>query len=165
MTKQSPPMPNSKQPYQGNHKATMRQPPAKAWTGQPYPAYKDFSVEWLGQVPEHWEMLRFKGIVANVMDLTKKLQRDDIYLALEHVESWTGRFSVAKDDIDFDSQVKRFRARDVLFGKLRPYLAKVVCPGRGGVCAGEFLVLRPRHTGLLPQYLEQLLRSKPVILA
>ena len=25
-------------------------------TGQPYPAYKDSGVEWLGEVPEHWEV-------------------------------------------------------------------------------------------------------------
>ena len=29
-------------------------------TGQPYPAYKDSGVEWLGQVPEHWEVRRAK---------------------------------------------------------------------------------------------------------
>ena len=27
-------------------------------TGQPYPAYKDSGVEWLGDVPEHWEVMR-----------------------------------------------------------------------------------------------------------
>ena len=27
-------------------------------TGQPYPAYKDSGVEWLGEVPEHWEVRR-----------------------------------------------------------------------------------------------------------
>ena len=27
-------------------------------TGQPYPAYKDSGVEWLGEVPEHWEKRR-----------------------------------------------------------------------------------------------------------
>ena len=30
-------------------------------TGQPYPAYKDSGVEWLGEVPEHWELSRVKG--------------------------------------------------------------------------------------------------------
>ena len=25
-------------------------------TGQPYPAYKPSGVEWLGDVPEHWEV-------------------------------------------------------------------------------------------------------------
>ncbi len=30
-------------------------------TGQPYPAYKDSGVEWLGEVPEHWELSRVKS--------------------------------------------------------------------------------------------------------
>ena len=36
-------------------------------TGQPYPAYKPSGVEWLGDVPEHWEVKRFKFLarVAN----------------------------------------------------------------------------------------------------
>ena len=130
---------------------------------RPYPTYKPSDVPWLGDVPAHWEMARLKGHTANVADLTKELGRDDIYLALEHVESWTGRFAPAGDDIDFDSQVKRFRAGDVLFGKLRPYLAKVARPGRDGVCSGEFLVLRPSIAKVSSKYLEQVLRSKPVI--
>ena len=31
-------------------------------TGLPYPAYKDSGVEWLGDVPEHWELRRLKGL-------------------------------------------------------------------------------------------------------
>ena len=33
-------------------------------TGQPYPAYKDSGVEWLGEVPEHWEVLPLKRWVS-----------------------------------------------------------------------------------------------------
>ncbi|MCY4572262.1 MAG: restriction endonuclease subunit S [Gemmatimonadetes bacterium] len=33
-------------------------------TGQPYPAYKDSGVEWLGEVPEHWEVGPLKRFVA-----------------------------------------------------------------------------------------------------
>ena len=29
-------------------------------TGQPYPAYKESGVEWLGRAPEHWEVRRLK---------------------------------------------------------------------------------------------------------
>ena len=32
-------------------------------TGQPYPAYKDSGVEWLGEVPEHWETRRLRYLV------------------------------------------------------------------------------------------------------
>ena len=31
-------------------------------TGQPYPAYKDSGVEWLGKVPAHWEVRRGKTV-------------------------------------------------------------------------------------------------------
>ena len=35
-------------------------------TGQPYPAYKDSGVEWLGEVPEHWEWCRLRNVVSVV---------------------------------------------------------------------------------------------------
>ena len=34
-------------------------------TGEPYPAYKDSGVEWLGDVPEDWEMQRLRSL-ANI---------------------------------------------------------------------------------------------------
>ena len=128
-----------------------------------YPNYKPSGIEWLGDVPAHWEVARLKGHVANVTDQTNERDPHEIYIALEHVESWTGKFSDAGDDVSFESQVKRFQAGDVLFGKLRPYLAKVTSPGRKGVCVSEFLVLRCRCYNLMPSYLECLLRSKPII--
>ena len=130
---------------------------------KPYPHYKPSGVEWLGDVPAHWEVRRLKFSVENVADQTHKRRKREIYLAMEHVESWTGKYSEAGPDVVFDSRVKRFKAGDVLFGKLRPYLAKVTRPNRTGVCVGEFLVLRPRASTLSPGYLEYLMRSKPVI--
>ena len=132
-------------------------------TANPYPVYKPSSVSWIGDVPGHWEMPRLKGYVTNALDLSRVPIDGELYLALEHVESWTGRFSEAGNGVSFSGQMKRFHAEDVLFGKLRPYLAKVACPKRNGVCVGEFLVLRPHDALLSPRYLEQLLRSKPAI--
>ena len=128
-----------------------------------YPAYRPSGVAWLDDVPQHWDVRRLKGSAANVVDLTSESSHEGIYLALEHVESWTGRFALPASGVAFDSQVKRFSAGDVLFGKLRPYLAKVTCPDRHGVCVSEFLVLRPSVANLSPKYLERMLRSKPVI--
>ena len=124
---------------------------------------KPSGVEWLGDVPAHWVLRRLKLSVTNSTEQTNKRHEHEIYLALEHVESWTGRYSDAGPDVVFDSQVKRFRAGDVLFGKLRPYLAKVARPDRDGVCVGEFLVLRPCGCAMSPEYLKWLLRTKPVI--
>ena len=124
---------------------------------------KDSGIEWLGMVPQHWEVRRFKTEVANIIDQTDHRDEDDIYIALEHVESWTGKIYPSPPDMSFDSQVKKFKPGDVLFGKLRPYLAKVARPKRKGVCVSEFFVFRPRNGTLSAGYLEQFLRSSPVI--
>jgi type I restriction enzyme S subunit len=129
---------------------------------KPYPAYKDSGVPWLGQVPEHWEVRRLKTAVDHINEQTSTKTDEDLYIALEHVESWTGRLLLPTAEAQFDSQVKRFRAGDVLFGKLRPYLAKVVRPKQGGVCVGEFFVFRARFV-VAPHYLEVVLRSAPAI--
>lgn len=130
---------------------------------KPYPRMKDSGVPWLGAVPEHWRIERLKSSVSNVIEQTANRESGDLYVALEHVESWTGRLRPAESHVVFDSQVKRFRSGDILFGKLRPYLAKVTRPTSDGVCVGEFLVLRPRAMDGSAPYLELLLRSKPVI--
>jgi type I restriction enzyme S subunit len=124
---------------------------------------KPTGIDWMPEVPAHWEVKRLKTLVRNVTEQTNSLGDGDTYIALEHVKSWTGEITPPGDDIAFDSQVKRFAAGDVLFGKLRPYLAKVTRPQQSGVCVGEFLVLRP--VGDLPsaKFLEVKLRSKTVI--
>ena len=130
---------------------------------KPYPAMKDSGVEWLGDVPKHWTTERFKSSMHNIVEQTTERRGTGLYVALEHVESWTGRLRHAGLDVSFDSQVKCFRSGDVLFGKLRPYLAKVTRPTSDGICVGEFLVLRPRHSNATAPYMEQQLRSKPII--
>ena len=116
----------------------------------PYPAYKPSGIDWLGDVPEHWDVSLLKGYVTNAIDLTGAPPDGELYLALEHVEGWTGRFSDAGDEDSIRSQLKRFQAQDVLFGKLRPYLAKVTCPKRNGVCVGESGRNHPVGAGFKP---------------
>ncbi len=136
------------------------------------PAYaetKDSGVEWLGEVPSHWGVQRLKRL----MDDMNEGAPDDGdrdwgsagCLALEDVESWTGRCAEGQPASSYDSELKHYRTGDILFGKLRPYLAKVARPGRDGYCVGEFLVLRARNKESDPAFLERLLRSQPLIQA
>ena len=47
-------------------------------TGQPYPAYKDSGVEWLGEVPEHWEVRRVANIAElRVSNVDKHVREDE----------------------------------------------------------------------------------------
>ncbi len=127
-------------------------------------------MEWLGEVPEHWNSQRLKFLMNNVVEPARTqrgMEQPPLYLALEHVESWTGKIrngrAGALDESVFDGQLKRFLAGDILFGKLRPYLAKITRPSQNGVCVGEFLVLRPARSSVGSRYMEFLLRSQRVI--
>ena len=123
---------------------------------------KPSGFEWLGDIPEHWEVCRLKSCVSNVIAKETGYDRG-ICLALEHVEGWTGKYWDAGADFVLDSDMKCFQPNDVLFGKLRPYLAKVARPDSHGICVGEFLVLRPLNDLVSPEFLEYLLRSQHTI--
>lgn len=48
---------------------TISGAPARSW--KPYPAYKDSGVEWLGKVPEHWEIIRLKHLAGNDINVVQ----------------------------------------------------------------------------------------------
>ena len=49
---------------------------------QKYPAYKDSAVEWLGEIPEHWEVLANKHIFSLKKDLVGRKSADYVLLSL-----------------------------------------------------------------------------------
>jgi len=91
------------------------------------------------------------------------------YIGLENIESWTGRLlevprsgQASSREVEAQGTSSRFDAGDVLFGKLRPYLAKALLAPRAGVCSTELLVLRPRDE-LDARFLLYVLLSPPFV--
>ncbi len=116
---------------------------------RPYPQYKDSGVEWLGKIPSHWEARPLKHATALITDRIDGIALEIPYIGLEHIESHTGKMVRSAEYGSGEEQVaegadSRFRSGDVLFGKLRPYLAKVILTSFNGRCSSEFLVLRPK---------------------
>lgn len=106
---------------------------------------KPSGVPWLGEIPAHWGLKRLKFHVEQVGEKTSEPLAGVAYIGLEHIESGTGKFisSIDGTQTESESTVSHFRVGDVLFGKLRPYLAKAVIAYGDGVCTTELLVLRP----------------------
>lgn len=112
---------------------------------KPYPTYKDSGVEWIGRVPAHWETLPIKRGAGLRNERRTDSPEGWDYVGLEDVEAESGRYAptgTASRQSE-DSMVGVFRAGDVLYGKLRPYLRKAIVTGDDGLCSTEFLVLRP----------------------
>ncbi|MDP8212446.1 MAG: restriction endonuclease subunit S [Candidatus Zapsychrus exili] len=103
---------------------------------------KDSGIEWLGEIPKHWEIKNLKYLVTLINEVGA-INNDGIRIDLENIECWTGQFLQNDTLPDKDEGMKQFIIGDVLFNKLRPYLAKVFYAKQNGICGGELLVLRP----------------------
>lgn len=72
------------------------------------------------------------------------------YLGLENIQSWTGKLlpiatsDTSEGDDSTTGTANVYYSGDVLFGKLRPYLAKAFHADQDGVCSTELLVLKPQ---------------------
>lgn len=118
----------------------------------------------LSPLPDGWVWT----ILGNVVDVeTKQVLPYKFsnqlfnYLALENIESGTGRiinFSPTKGE-NIKSNKFVFTPEHVLYGKLRPYLLKVVTPDFEGISATDILPLRPKVGVLTREFLKWWLLS------
>jgi type I restriction enzyme S subunit len=65
---------------------------------------------------------------------------DKQFVGLEHVEAQTTRILGSVPAAEVKSSASLFRAGDVLYGRLRPYLNKVAKPDFDGLASAEFIV-------------------------
>ncbi len=128
---------------------------------RPYPAYKPSGVDWLGDVPEHWGVRRLKHTVQLRNEKVEATGEEYNYIGLENIESWTGRLLVSDSPIQPEGLSDSFESGNVLFGKLRPYLAKVYQARSSGTCTSELLVMRP--VAVTPRFLYYALLSDQFI--
>lgn len=66
------------------------------------------------------------------------------YVGLDHIESGGGsvRFGSVENG-ELASSKFQFGPNHILFGKLRPYLAKIVCPDFAGICSTDIIPIAP----------------------
>jgi len=99
-------------------------------------------------LPDSWKTCRLGDVVD--YGATSKAEPDAIpadawVLELEDIEKDTSkvlqRLTFAQRQSK--STKNRFAAGDVLHGKLRPYLNKVICADQAGFCTTEIIPLKP----------------------
>ena len=114
---------------------------------------KDSGVEWIREVPEHWEVRRLKYVAErHCQKVTNEVLP---YIGLENIESFSENYIETNNEYDI-SQAQICSVGDVIFGKLRPYLGKARVIKSEQCCSSEFVVLRG---GEAPSYLRYLMLS------
>ena len=104
-----------------------------------YDIYKDSGIEWIGEIPSEWEVkrLKFSSKVRN----EKYSESYGVleYFGLENIESHSAKFIETENIYDI-TQSQICRKDDIVFGKLRPYLAKIFEVPIDECCSSEFAV-------------------------
>lgn len=104
-------------------------------------------VKFVKGVPESWERTPIKNISSEIRGNVKikNIDPNTKYLGLEHLP----RKSIAITSFDTVASVQSdkllFKERDILFGKIRPYLHKVALAHFSGACSSDTIIIRPKQ--------------------
>lgn len=112
---------------------------------------KDSGVKWIGLVPENWEIKKIKYAYKSI---TKKYENGNFsYIALENIESYTGKFieTISNAGYSLEGTIQANKD-DIIFGKLRPYLVKTIVLNEDCCVSSEFAVYRVMK-GNIPKFL------------
>ncbi|WP_053144977.1 restriction endonuclease subunit S [Erwinia billingiae] len=115
------------------------------------------------ELPEGWEWMRL-GFITNYGECDKAEPTDanaDTWIVeLEDIEKSTSKLlnRVKFSERPFKSSKNKFYKNDVLYGKLRPYLDKVLVADDSGVCTTEIIPIKG-YGNILPDYIRLLLKS------
>jgi len=127
-----------------------------------YDHYKDSGVEWLGDVPEHWEVRRNLG----VFDERKECNQPEEELLSVTVSRGIIRQSeiTAKKDSSNDdkSKYKVVRVGDLAYNKMRAWQGALGISEFNGIVSPAYVVLTPRNQGL-SKYFHYLYRTPQFI--
>ena len=105
------------------------------------------SVKVVKGVPSGWAVRPLSSFASEIKRAVKKrdLADDEKYIGLEHIprrsiaiKEWATADSV-------ESNKLLFQERDILFGKIRPYLHKVAIAHFSGACSSDTIVIRPKE--------------------
>ncbi len=100
---------------------------------------KDSGNVWYGNIPYAWELNKIKYLTTIRSESAIYNPEEDKYIGLENVNGYSD--NVVETDTEYDYSMQSIcKKNDILFSKLRPYLAKVFIAKHNSFCTGEFIV-------------------------
>jgi type I restriction enzyme S subunit len=103
---------------------------------------KDSKIEWLGDIPVHWNVLKFSReihIAKGQIDPEVEPYLSMLLIAPNHIESGTGRLLLEQTASEQSAQSGKYQcsAGDIIYSKIRPALAKITIAPRNCLCSAD----------------------------
>lgn len=110
-----------------------------------FPSYENINV--VKGVPSGWKVRTLGSFADEIKRGVKKkdLADDEKYVGLEHIPRHSIALTTWTTADTVESGKLLFQERDILFGKIRPYLHKVAIAHFSGACSSDTIVLRPKE--------------------
>ena len=134
----------------------------------PYPDYKPSGVDWLGDLPANWEIVKFSRavrIAEGQVDPEMEPFASMLLIAPNHILSGTGRLELKETALDQGAESGKYICKkgNVIYSKIRPALCKVTVAPEDCLCSADmypmdgrehilngyllWLLLSPQYTG------------------
>lgn len=125
---------------------------------------KDSGIEWIGEVPQHWQVIKFSHFVSirnGQVDPTQEPWASYVLIAPNHIESASGKIlkkETAKAQ-GADSGKYLCKKGEVIYSKIRPALAKAcICQDDETICSADMYPLSS-DSRMIDEYLLWLILS------
>jgi type I restriction enzyme, S subunit len=129
---------------------------------QPYPAYKNALLPWLGKVPAHWQERRAKYFFSEVDERSQTGEEE--LLSVSHVTGVTPRSQKTVTMFMAESYAghKLCRPGDLVINTMWAWMAALGVAKQAGIVSPGYAVYRPAaSSALVPAFLDHLLRTQP----
>ena len=125
-----------------------------------YPTYKDSGIEWLGQIPTHWELTRISSVLTEVKDLNTSLR-------FSHPSQYKFGDIILKPDVNIEdvsslSKCIIFRKDDILINGLNLnydfVTQRIARANYTGIITSAYIAVRVRNN-LSSKYVTYLFKA------
>ena len=119
---------------------------------------RDSGVPWLGEIPAHWEFLKFSWCVF-VAEGQVDPEDDEFsswpLIAPNHIESGTGRLLGLESASEQGAISGKYQCHpgDVIYSKIRPALRKATIAPQACLCSADMYPMRVDGSRLISEYL------------
>ena len=131
-------------------------------TGQPYPAYKDSGVEWLGKVPEHWEVVRLGALMQERGEQNNDGQIGEVLSVLRDrgVVPYAEKGNIGNKKSEDITRYKLVEPGDLVVNSMNVIIGSVGLSRYTGCLSPVYYVFKARFARDQPQYLGACFQSK-----
>ena len=127
-----------------------------------YPAYKPSGVEWLGDVPEHWDVLPCRGIVDERNEKNEGAACQD-YLSLMAnigIIPFEEKGDIGNKKPEDLGKCKLVRKGDFVINSMNYGIGSYGVSGYDGVCSPVYIVLFPNEEKVRPRFAFRIFEDK-----